>query len=226
MEPSLTNILSAKSKVGSSQSQFLVDETKIGAIFDEQLLQKINQVEHIISTEKQLEEMKLNIKDKKVLQKERNVKTAQLSRDRKKLEVEYLRQDCIDMTKTLNMVRNALVAKGLSADADLNFVFDQGSCQPYQTHDSQDYALKSTNSFTSNSGGESGSEKVSAGESNQFSDVANKASLVNRISKAQKKLTRVSQKNTCTEFENKSDLNKRDKKSIGKRQAQTNNEDS
>ena len=35
--------------------------------------------------------MKHNIKDKKVLQKERNVKTAQLSRDRKKLEVEYLR---------------------------------------------------------------------------------------------------------------------------------------
>lgn len=156
--------------------------------------------------------MKHNIKDKKVLQKERNVKTAQLSRDRKKLEVEYLRQDCIDLTKTLNMVRNALVAKGLSTDADLNFMFDQSSCQPYL--DQQDYALKSTNSFTSNSGGESGSEKVSAGE---FNDVANKPSLVNRISKAQKKLTRVSQKNTCTEDESKSDLNKRNKKSIGKR---------
>ena len=143
--------------------------------------------------------MKHNIKDKKVLQKERNVKTAQLSRDRKKLEVEYLRQDCIDMTKTLNMVRNILSAKGLSNDVDLNFIFDQSTCQPYQTQDQQDYALKSTNSFTSNSGGESGSEKVSSGE---FNDVANKTSLVNRISKAQKKLTRVSQKNMCIEHEN------------------------
>ena len=134
----------------------------------------------LLLKEKQLEEMKHNIKDKKVLQKERNVKTAQLSRDRKKLEVEYLRQGCIDMTKTLNMVRNALVSRGLSNDADLGFLFDQGSCQPYQTQDSE-YALKSTNSFTSNSGGESGSEKVSAGE---FNDVANKPSLVNRISKA------------------------------------------
>ena len=166
--------------------------------------------------------MKHNIKDKKALQKERNVKTAQLSRDRKKLEVEYLREGCIDMTKTLNMVRNALLAKGLSSDADLNFLFDQSSCQPYQTQDSE-YALKSTNSFTSNSGGESGSEKVSAGE---FNDVVQKPSLVNRISKAQKKLTRVSQKNTCTDHESQSDLNKRDIKSIGKRQAQTSNEDS
>lgn len=79
--------------------------------------------------------MKHNIKDKKVLQKERNVKTAQLSRDRKKLEVEYLRSDCIDMTKTLNMVRNILSAKGLSNDVDLNFIFDQSTCQPYQTQD-------------------------------------------------------------------------------------------
>lgn len=51
--------------------------------------------------------------DKKELQKVRNVKTAQLSRDRKNLYVEYLRQGCIDMTKTLNMVKNTLLAKGL-----------------------------------------------------------------------------------------------------------------
>lgn len=143
--------------------------------------------------------MKHTIKDKKVLQKERNVKTAQLSRDRKKLEVEYLRQGCIDMTKTLNMVRNVLSAKGLSNDADLSFLFDQSISQPYSTQDTQDYALKSTNSFTSNSGGESGSEKVSGED---FNEVANKPSLVNRISKANKKLTRVNQKNMCIENEN------------------------
>ena len=38
--------------------------------------------------------MKNEIKDKKRLQKERNVLTAQLSRDRKKLEVELLRKYC------------------------------------------------------------------------------------------------------------------------------------
>lgn len=48
----MTNILSTKSKTGSAQSQFLVDETKIGAIYDEQLLVRINRVEHIASTER------------------------------------------------------------------------------------------------------------------------------------------------------------------------------
>jgi hypothetical protein len=50
--------------------------------------------------------MKNEIKDKKRLQKERNVLTAQLSRDRKKLEVELLRKYCYEATQALNMVRN------------------------------------------------------------------------------------------------------------------------
>jgi hypothetical protein len=41
--------------------------------------------------------MKTEIKDKKKLQKERNVLTAQLSRDRKKLELEMLRESCYSL---------------------------------------------------------------------------------------------------------------------------------
>lgn len=66
----------------------------ISAIFDNHLFAKINEVDHIKDTENQLETMKVEIKDKKRLQKERNVLTAQLSRDRKKLEVELLHEKC------------------------------------------------------------------------------------------------------------------------------------
>ena len=52
--------------------------------------------------------MKVNITDKKRLQKERNVLTAQLSRDRKKIEVELLREEAINLTTKLNMLRNKL----------------------------------------------------------------------------------------------------------------------
>jgi len=52
--------------------------------------------------------MKHEIKDKKRLQKERNVLTAQLSRDRKKLEVELLRQYCLKTIQALNTVKNSL----------------------------------------------------------------------------------------------------------------------
>lgn len=55
--------------------------------------------------------MKNEIKDKKRLQKERNVLTAQLSRDRKKLEVELLRKYCYETTQALNMLRNAVLQK-------------------------------------------------------------------------------------------------------------------
>ena len=59
--------------------------------------------------------MKHEIKDKKRLQKERNVLTAQLSRDRKKLEVELLRQYCLKTTQTLNAIKNSLnIAKNKS----------------------------------------------------------------------------------------------------------------
>jgi hypothetical protein len=44
-----------------------------------------------VQTEEELEELKVRFKDKKQLQRERNILTAQLSRDRKKLEVELLR---------------------------------------------------------------------------------------------------------------------------------------
>lgn len=82
------------------------DVGPIGAIFDDDLFRSINRVDHIQETERLLEEMKTTITDKKVLQKERNVRTAQLSRDRKKVENEMLRQRCIDLTQTLNKVRN------------------------------------------------------------------------------------------------------------------------
>ena len=82
------------------------DLSQIGIIFDQNLFEKINQVDHIKETEHQLEQMKNEIKDKKRLQKERNVLTAQLSRDRKKLEVELLRKYCYEATQALNMVRN------------------------------------------------------------------------------------------------------------------------
>ena len=71
--------------------KYYEDVATIGKIFDKDLFEQISQVDHIRKTEIQLEEMKVTIKDKKRLQKERNVLTAQLSRDRKKLEVELLR---------------------------------------------------------------------------------------------------------------------------------------
>jgi hypothetical protein len=52
------------------------------------------------------------VKDKKRLQQQRNVLTAKLSRDRKKIEVEMLWQTCIDLTQKLNAVRNGLNSKG------------------------------------------------------------------------------------------------------------------
>ena len=62
-----------------------------------------------MQTEEELEELKVRFKDKKQLQRERNILTAQLSRDRKKLEVELLRLQCIELTATLNKVRNTLI---------------------------------------------------------------------------------------------------------------------
>lgn len=72
------------------------------------MFQKINKVPHIQETEQKLEQMKVVIKDKKKLQKERNVMTAQLSRDRKKLEVEFLRECCIELTQKVNKLKNKL----------------------------------------------------------------------------------------------------------------------
>ena len=46
---------------------FLEDIDQIGSIFDQNLFEKINQVDHIKETENQLECMKNEIKDKKRL---------------------------------------------------------------------------------------------------------------------------------------------------------------
>ena len=88
----------------------------------------INSVDHITKTERDLEEMKLIIKDKKRLQKERNVLTAQLSRDRKKLEVELLRQSCHEMATIMNKARNVLSRPENGELAkQMQFLFDRNS---------------------------------------------------------------------------------------------------
>lgn len=55
--------------------------------------------------------MKLKITDKKKLQRDRNVLTAQLSRDRKKLELELMRMKCIRYISTLNKIRNSILSQ-------------------------------------------------------------------------------------------------------------------
>ena len=50
--------------------------------------------------------MKYTIHDKKKLQRERNVVTAKLSRDRKKLEVELMRQSCLELLQQFNTLKN------------------------------------------------------------------------------------------------------------------------
>ena len=84
----------------------------VGVIFDRDLFTLINKCDHIQKVEDQLEEMKDIYKEqnqKKKLAKERNILTAQLSRDRKKIEVELLRNRCCDMTVKMNKARNILM---------------------------------------------------------------------------------------------------------------------
>jgi len=80
--------------------------TEIGDIFDKGIFDSINSFDQIQETERQLEEMKTTIQDKKLLQKERNVLTAQLSRNRKKIENQMLRDNCLALIKMLNQARN------------------------------------------------------------------------------------------------------------------------
>ena len=54
--------------------------------------------------------MKIKITDKKKLQRDRNVLTAQLSRDRKKLELDFMRTKCIRYISTLNKIRNSILS--------------------------------------------------------------------------------------------------------------------
>ena len=87
---------------------YVEDTAQIGEIFDKALFNRINEVDYIRETEQQLEAMKSNISDKKRLQKERNVLTAQLSRDRKKIEIELLREEAVLLVAKVNQLRNKL----------------------------------------------------------------------------------------------------------------------
>lgn len=97
------------SEANISRVEYQENPEKIGCLFDQKLFAQINECEHIIKTEVELEELKVKYTDKKQLQRERNILTAQLSRDRKKLEIELLRLNCIQLTETLNKVRNTLI---------------------------------------------------------------------------------------------------------------------
>lgn len=119
MAPATAACLSVSSTDSKSDSLFTVtkrnqkliyleDNAQIGEIFDKALFDRINEVDYIKETEQQLEAMKSNISDKKRLQKERNVLTAQLSRDRKKIEIELLREEAVQLTTKVNMLRNRL----------------------------------------------------------------------------------------------------------------------
>lgn len=107
---------------------YLEDDAQIGEIFDKVLFDRINEVDYIKETEQQLEAMKSNISDKKRLQKERNVLTAQLSRDRKKIEIELLREEAVQLTAKLNRLRNILSSIKCQSCCELsdsvNFIFD------------------------------------------------------------------------------------------------------
>ena len=110
---------------------FIEDNAQIGEIFDKALFDRINEVDYIKETEQQLEAMKSNISDKKRLQKERNVLTAQLSRDRKKIEIELLREEAIQLTAKVNMLRNRLSTIKCQSCCELaesvKFIFDNSS---------------------------------------------------------------------------------------------------
>ncbi len=62
--------------------------------------------------------MKIKITDKKKLQRDRNVLTAQLSRDRKKLELELMRIKCIRYISTLNKIRNSILSPNKKQTVD------------------------------------------------------------------------------------------------------------
>lgn len=137
--PAATACLSVSSTDSKSDSLFTVtkrnqkliyleDKAQIGEIFDKALFDRISEVEYIKETEQQLEAMKSNISDKKRLQKERNVLTAQLSRDRKKIEIELLREEAVQLTAKVNVLRNRLSSIKCQSCCELadsvNFIFD------------------------------------------------------------------------------------------------------
>lgn len=115
--------------IASNGIFYIEDPNKIGEVFDKQMLETINRFPHIILVEQQLEEMKNVIKDKKRLQKERNVLTAQLSRDRKKIEVELLHRKCYELTALINKTKNVLGRHRLPAELSgaLEFLYADGN---------------------------------------------------------------------------------------------------
>ena len=125
--------------------------------------------------------MKLRITDKKQLQKERNVLTAQLSRDRKKLEVELLHKRCYEMTQLLNRVRNTLsqTSSPKSLKSKLSFVFENA----------EKYKVKGETTFDNEIQSNDHTQDLKS-ERIDFKDFASKPTLVTRVIK-NKKLTRV-----------------------------------
>lgn len=95
-----------ETKDSKESTLFIEDFEQIGEIYDTNLFNTINEAQHIQEIEQQLEVMKTTITDKKKLQRERNVVTAKLSRDRKKLEVELMRQACLEMIQAFNVLKN------------------------------------------------------------------------------------------------------------------------
>ena len=106
--------------------------------------------------------MKSNISDKKRLQKERNVLTAQLSRDRKKIEIELLREEAVQLTAKVNLLRNKLSSIKCQSCSELadsvKFIFDNS--ERYLDISSTNMSSKDTANDNSYSEEESKSSKT------------------------------------------------------------------
>ncbi len=85
---------------------YVTDNKQIQQLYDENLFRQISNVEHIKATTDELNNLKDTIRDKKKLKEKRNIQTAKLSRDRKKLEVEFMREVGIAYVTCLNTIRN------------------------------------------------------------------------------------------------------------------------
>lgn len=85
---------------------YVTDDKQLQQLYDESLFRQISNVEHIKATTDELNNLKDTIRDKKKLKEKRNIQTAKLSRDRKKLEVEFMREIGIAYLTCLNKVRN------------------------------------------------------------------------------------------------------------------------
>ena len=75
---------------------------------NQQLEELVRQDPKVSATEEKLNEIKETISNKKVLQVERNRLTAQQSRDRKKLEDQFLRQNYVELQNRLLHLERAV----------------------------------------------------------------------------------------------------------------------